>query len=87
MHARRALLNAIIWFMGRQDQGFQVTDHDWEVSLDNIVGGALLARGMTSVSLKPPRKNSLDEGYRTGRSSTLRHNLGPARRGLARRGF
>jgi len=58
MHAPRALLNAMTWFIGRHNQGFQFADRDLGVSLDNAVGGVLVGRGMTSVSLKPTRKES-----------------------------
>ncbi len=75
IEAPRALLNAMVWFTGRHNQGFHFDEPGVASGLGK--GAVLVGMGMTSDFLKPTRR-VLEGASRTGRSSTLRPR--PSRR-------
>jgi hypothetical protein len=64
--APRALLNAMVWFTGRHNQGFHFADLDVAIAFGNAVVAVLVVMGMTSDSLKPIRRRVLEEGFPNG---------------------
>ena len=64
--APRALLNAMVWFIGRHNQGFHFSDLGVASGFGKAVGAVLVDMGMTSDSLKPIRRSVLEEGFPNG---------------------
>jgi len=62
MDARRALLNAVAWFMGRHNRGFHLADIDVAVWVVRVVAGVLVGRGMVASLANRLRRESLEEG-------------------------
>jgi hypothetical protein len=76
MDAPRALLNEMAWFMGRHNQGFHFADLTVAIWLGNAVGVVLVGMGMRPSLINRLGGESLEDGSRTGMSSTLRPTQG-----------
>jgi hypothetical protein len=63
--APRALLKAMVWFIGRHNQGFHFPDFGVAV-FGKAVVALLVDIGMTYDSLQPIRRRVLEEGFRNG---------------------
>jgi hypothetical protein len=64
--APRALLNAMVWFIGRHNQGFHFADTGVASAFGKAVVAVLVDMGMRSDSLKPIRSRVLEEASRRG---------------------
>jgi hypothetical protein len=64
--APRALLNAMVWFIGRHNQGFHFADFGVAFPFGKAVVALLVDMGMKYDSLQPIRRRVLEEGFRNG---------------------
>jgi hypothetical protein len=64
--APRALLNAMVWLIGRHNQGFHLAALGVAFGLGKAGVAVMVDMGMTSDFLQPLRRRVPEEGFRNG---------------------